>query len=295
MALPTLNVTPGSGATINTLPNAPATTANSVSVALATDQTAVPNNLTQVGGAAAATAGAGILKVGAVGATGTVLDAAPGTSAAGARAVQGVNGGVPVTTQVDPTAAAYTNVSGYLQGTVSGAAVTAVGTGGGWVPGASSITLHSTGSGVTTSGVLGVATTQIIGAPTIAAAGTFTGTTGVYNVTGTTGTGTKFSVAVTLTNGSGITAVGGIVSGGSYTVNPTTLTNEPVAWTGLTGGALSITMGIGTLSVTSGGAYAPTTAAQITTLTGAVTPASVSGGGSLTGVTIAPSFNGVAT
>ncbi len=42
MALPTLNVTPGSGATINTLPNAPATTANSVSVALATDQTSVP-------------------------------------------------------------------------------------------------------------------------------------------------------------------------------------------------------------------------------------------------------------
>ncbi len=42
MALPTLNVTPGSGATINTLPNAPATTANSVSVALATDQSAVP-------------------------------------------------------------------------------------------------------------------------------------------------------------------------------------------------------------------------------------------------------------
>ncbi len=42
MALPTLNVTPGSGATINTLPNAPATTANSVSVALATDQSPVP-------------------------------------------------------------------------------------------------------------------------------------------------------------------------------------------------------------------------------------------------------------
>jgi len=42
MALPTLSVTPGAGATINTLPNAPAVTANSVSVALATDQAAVP-------------------------------------------------------------------------------------------------------------------------------------------------------------------------------------------------------------------------------------------------------------
>jgi hypothetical protein len=42
MALPTLNVTPGAGATVNTLPNAPAMTANSVSVALAIDQAAVP-------------------------------------------------------------------------------------------------------------------------------------------------------------------------------------------------------------------------------------------------------------
>ncbi|WP_395664555.1 hypothetical protein [Methylocella sp.] len=42
MALPTLSVTPGAGATINTLPNAPQPTANSVAVALATDHAAVP-------------------------------------------------------------------------------------------------------------------------------------------------------------------------------------------------------------------------------------------------------------
>lgn len=42
MALPTITVTPGSGATINTLPNAPAVTANSVSVALASDHVALP-------------------------------------------------------------------------------------------------------------------------------------------------------------------------------------------------------------------------------------------------------------
>lgn len=43
MALPTLAVTPGSGQTINTLPNAgQATAASSLPVVLASDQTAVP-------------------------------------------------------------------------------------------------------------------------------------------------------------------------------------------------------------------------------------------------------------
>jgi hypothetical protein len=73
MALPTLSVTPGTGATINTLPNAPALTANSVSVALATDQPAVlvtaaslplPSGAAQDGadgtGIAAPTGGSGI-------------------------------------------------------------------------------------------------------------------------------------------------------------------------------------------------------------------------------------------
>ena len=43
MALPTIPVTPGFGAVINTLPNAPQNTAGSVAVAIATDQSAIPS------------------------------------------------------------------------------------------------------------------------------------------------------------------------------------------------------------------------------------------------------------
>jgi hypothetical protein len=195
---------------------------------------------------------------------------------------------------VKPQASAYTSRSAYLQGTVSGAAITTTGATGGFVP-ADTITLNSAGGGVTTSAVLVVATTQIVGAPTIATAGSFTGTTGNYYVVGTTGAGAKFQINCTLTNGSGVTAVLGIVYGGSYTSNPTTLTAEPISYAGLSGATLSIKMGIGALTVSSGGAYAPTTAAQITTLTGATPPFSTSGSGSLTGVTITPTFAGVAT
>ena len=72
MALPTLNVTPGSGATINTLPNAPAATANSVSVALATDQSPVP-----------VTAASLPLPTGAMPATGGSVALSAGTSVVG--------------------------------------------------------------------------------------------------------------------------------------------------------------------------------------------------------------------
>lgn len=232
MSLPTLSVTPGSGATINTLPNAPQTTVSSVAVALANDQ---------VGAAATASR------------------------------------------------------SGFIAGTASAAVAASVGVVGGWVPG-DTIVLDATGNGVTTSAVLAVATTQLIGTPTIATAGAFTGTTGTYNVQGTTGAGTKFYVSCTLTNGSGITAVLGIVNGGAYTTNPTSLTAEPVSFGGLTGATLGgLAMGIGALNVTSGGAYAPTTATQVATITATAAPLSTSGAGSLTGVTIAPAFNGVAT
>ncbi len=294
MANPSITVTPGTGATLPTLAASGSTTANSSVVALPSDlQTAVGTPGAQAvtvqgsaSGVALPVAAASLpLPTGAATAAGlTTINATLGTP------MQQTGGSVAVI----PSAAAYTNASGYLQGTVSSATIAAVGSTGGFIPGTSSITLDVTGSGVTTSAVLGVATTQIISA-TIAAAGAFTGTTGTYNVVGTTGTGTKFSVSCTLTNGSGITAVLGIVSGGSYTVNPTTLTAEPVSYGGLTGATLNILMGIATLTVTSGGAYAPTTAAQIAAILAASAPASVSGGGSATGVTIAPTFTGVAT
>lgn len=44
---------------------------------------------------------------------------------------------------------------------------------------------------------------------------------------GTTGTGTKFRIAVTVSGGS-ITSIDGFISNGSYTVNPTDLSHEPV-------------------------------------------------------------------
>ncbi len=195
---------------------------------------------------------------------------------------------------VKPQALAYTNVGGYLPGAVSAAAISAAGTLGGWVPG-DTMTLDAVGAPVTASAVFAVATTQVVGTPTIAAAGAFTGTTGNYNVVGTTGTGAKFQINCTLTNGSGITAVLGIVYGGAYTANPTTLTAEPVAYAGLTGATLSIKMGPATLTVPTPGSYAPATAAQVATVTAARTPNATSGAGSLTGVTVTPAFAGLAT
>src|SRR5208337_1428501 len=79
------------------------------------------------------------------------------------------------------------------------------------------------------------------------------GTTGTQTVTGTTGTGTKFTAQVTVAGGA-ITAILSIV-GGSYTVNPTLLTNEPVTGGGLSGAALGIVMGVATVTQTIVGSY----------------------------------------
>ena len=104
--------------------------------------------------------------------------------------------------------------------------VTVVSNGGSssYAPG-DTITLNDGAS--TTHGVLTVNQTRVISA-TIGSAGTFTGTTGTANVTGTTGNGQKFVASCTLTNGSGITAVLSISTPGSYISNPTVLTAEPV-------------------------------------------------------------------
>lgn len=135
----------------------------------------------------------------------------------------------------------------------------------------------------TTHGVLAVATTGVTSA-TIAAAGTFTGTTGTYTVTGTTGTGTKFTASCTLTNGSGITAVLSILTAGAYTVNPTTLTSEPVTATNLSTAALNIIMGVVSATIT--------TAGIVTTVpTNPVAQTSSSGAG--TGATFTLTYQGL--
>lgn len=67
------------------------------------------------------------------------------------------------------------------------------------------------------------------------------GTDGAAIVTGTTGTGTPFQCNVTISGGE-ITAVGSMVTGGAYTVDPTDVLHEPVTGGGLTGAQLSLTL-----------------------------------------------------
>jgi hypothetical protein len=74
----------------------------------------------------------------------------------------------------------------------------------------------------------------------IFAAGTG-GTNGTQTVTGTTGTGTKFQLSVTVAGGS-ITAINSVPLAGAYTVLPSNLNNEPVTGAGLTGAAVTLAM-----------------------------------------------------
>lgn len=121
---------------------------------------------------------------------------------------------------------------------------------GSYVPG-NTITL--TGGTFTTAAVLTVTHTQVSSA-TVSAGGTG-GTPGTQTVTGTTGTGTKFQANVTISGGGAITAVNSITVNGSYTVNPTSLTNEPVTGAGLTGAQLNIKMGASTVITSTPGSY----------------------------------------
>ncbi len=250
MALPTLSVTPGSGATINTLPNAPAITANSVSVALATDQATVP-----------------------VSASTLPLPAGAATAANQATEISSL-ASILAAIQATDSAISITNRSGYVNGAVTAATIQAAGTAGGFAPG-DTVTMP-TGAAVTTPAALNVATTGVVAA-TVAAGGSG-GTTGTQTVTGTTGSGTKFQASVTVSGGA-ITAVNSISLAGAYTVNPATLTAEPVTGGGLTGATLNIKMGIATLGVTTAGVYSAP-------VTNPIAPASTSASGSLTGVTV---------
>lgn len=132
----------------------------------------------------------------------------------------------------------FDRVNGYMIGAsyfISAASPATPGTG--YVPGDTITLAGGTYAGV---GVLTVATTQGVSA-TVAAGGTG-GTNGTQTVTGTTGTGTKFQASVTVA-ANAITAVLSITVPGSYTVNPTILTAEPVTGAGLTGAQLSVVMG----------------------------------------------------
>ena len=132
---------------------------------------------------------------------------------------------------------------------VTAPAVNSPGTSGSYVP---NDTITLAGGTESTNAVLTVATTGVRAA-TVNAAGSG-GTNGTQVVTGTTGTGTKFQAVVTVSGGA-ITAVQYISVAGAYTVNPTTLTAEPVTGAGLTGATLGISMGVVSTTVTTAGSY----------------------------------------
>ncbi|ACK51971.1 hypothetical protein Msil_3061 [Methylocella silvestris BL2] len=232
MALPTLSVTPGSGATINTLPNAPQATANSVAVALATDHAAVP-----------------------ISAAALPLPAGAATAANQATEVSTL-ASILAAIQATDTTIAVSSRSGYIWGAVSAAAVATTGSTGGYAPN-DTITLP-TGTGVNAPAVLTIVATQLAAIPTIVNAGSG-GAAGAQTLTGTTGTGTKFTLAATIAGGV-ITSINSITTVGNYSVNPATLTAEPVTGGGLVGATVSVKMAPLTLSVATGGVYtAPVT------------------------------------
>lgn len=130
-------------------------------------------------------------------------------------------------------------------------------------------TIHLAGGTQTTVPIITIATTKVVGA-TVNVAGSG-GTDGTQIVTGTTGTGTKFQASVTVSGGA-ITAVLGITLGGSYTVNPTAISAEPVTGASLSGAQLAVVMGVNTITLTNPGVFTANAAT--------FTQASSSGGGS---------------
>jgi hypothetical protein len=67
------------------------------------------------------------------------------------------------------------------------------------------------------------------------------GTNGPVTITGTTGTGTKFQARGVIAGGA-LTGPLTITNAGSYTVDPTSLTAEPVTGGPLTGATVALTM-----------------------------------------------------
>lgn len=287
MALPTLDVTPGSGATINTLPNAPAVTANSISVALATDQAVVPVTASalplptgaataakQPGLGVAGTPSADVLTVqGSVSGTAIPILATalplPSGAATAANQVSEISSLAAILSAIQSMDAAIsiTNRSGYINGGVASATIQSIGTGG-WAPG-DTLTMP-TGAGVSSQAVLNVQSTQLAAVPTIVNGGSG-GTNGAVTLTGTTGSGAKFTLSGTIAGGA-LTAIGSLSAAGNYSVNPTNLAAEPVTGGGLVGATVNLKMAILALGVTTPGVYtAPVVNPQ--------TPASTAGSG----------------
>lgn len=126
-------------------------------------------------------------------------------------------------------------------------------------------TINLTGGVQTIPAQLVVASTKVVSA-TIAAGGTM-GTPGAQTVTGTTGTGTKFTAGVTVSGGGVITSVNSISLAGVYTANPTNPNIEPVTGAGLTGATLNVKLGVNAITIFNPGVFTTesTTFTQATT------------------------------
>jgi Ubiquitin-activating enzyme E1 FCCH domain len=86
------------------------------------------------------------------------------------------------------------------------------------------------------------------------------GTPGPAVVTGTNGTGTKFTANVTIGAGGHIASVDSIATGGSYTANPLYFPTDggyfdPVTGGGLSGAELQVSMGVGTVQLANPGVF----------------------------------------
>ena len=141
---------------------------------------------------------------------------------------------------------------------------------GSYAPG-DTITLTATNATYQTT--LNVLTTQVASA-TVNATGSG-GTNGSCVLSGTTGSGAlKFQINATI-SGNAISALGGFVTSGSYTTNPTSLTAEPVTGCNLSGATLTLKMGTQNVSVANGGSYStyPTSPVAQTSTSGSGTGA----------------------
>ncbi len=93
--------------------------------------------------------------------------------------------------------------------------------------------------------------TQVVDTPRVVSGGTG-GTPGRTTFTGTTGTGTKFTCIGTINGAGNLTGALTLVNAGNYTVNPTSISSEPITGGGLTGATVSIAMGVQTVTFTGG-------------------------------------------
>ena len=106
--------------------------------------------------------------------------------------------------------------------------------------------------------VVTVATTEVVGTPIIHNNGSG-GTPGNQILTGTTGTGRKFQLNVTISGGGNLSSINSVADPGSYTANPTSLFGEPLTGAGLVGASVDLVvnagMGVQSISVSNGGNY----------------------------------------